>query len=162
MLCLCETNTNLVVKLIILWSNWWHDVNADWAFSGWAFWQKKKACVLHYSSVSAFSHWKYFLISEYYTEGIQREYYRCCFISKVLTSLWDIHLEISSTEQHFKLPENSCLVLAMCLLLYSKPMLNSYLLGFSLTPCLGVLFFALGCCKMQHALVNVWRCSDRP
>lgn len=36
------------------------NMNADWDFSGSDFWQMKQACVLHYLSVSAFSHSKYF------------------------------------------------------------------------------------------------------
>lgn len=57
--------------------------DADWAFSGQDFWQIKKASVLHYLSISAWSRWKYYLIS--HTKRIQREYYECCFISKLLS-----------------------------------------------------------------------------
>ena len=127
------------------------NTNADWAFSGWEFWQMKKGHVLHYLSISAFSHSKYFFDFRHW--GNSERILWMLFHFKTFDAPLAAHSEMSCKEKKlpFKLPENFFFLFSFV----------SFVSSWSLCPGL-LLFWLPDAVKMLYALVNVRRCSDRP
>lgn len=115
--------------------------DADWAFSGQDFWQIKKVSVLHYLSISAWSE----NIIQFHT---LKEFKENIMNVVSFQSFWASILHLERKEPCFKLPENFLGFVRVSFVMF--PMSRAFV------------FVGARCYKMLNALVNLWRCPDRP